>query len=248
MFQGLKRMLGKLLRFVIPKDSDEGRRYIIRLEDPDEIDTWYMEWSTHAKAPLCRGLPKSEFRDWYLNKYKNYPWDKLEKRLDNVDTFGSDKPGSTTVEDIISNNKAGNNGYCLSKEEIIDKFCAIDENQPRLLGQQSVSLESSRQRFLDALSRQVKLEFPDIKEALDCLGGSFDPEREICAKLVLNFVEDELVTVSVEQNSLTKLWRAQLKSVSNVAEGLDEDRNVAICAAAVHWQHAIRTRGGNSGR
>jgi hypothetical protein len=237
-----------MLKWVLPKDKDDGRRYIIKLEDEDGLDEWYMEWSTNTHSPLCKGMTKSRFREWYLNKYKNYSPMRLEARLDDVDAFGSDKPKSKSVEDIIGKNRAGRNGYPLSKEELINMYCESEfyDEFPQLEEYQKVSFSKDRFGFLANLKKEVKYFFPDVVSYIEQVGGQFDPENETCAKAILALIDDEQVTIETGKDTVTHLWTCKIQTTNGkvhaIGEGFDNNRNVAFCVAVVNWKTQIEAR------
>lgn len=248
MFQTVKWLLGTMLKWVLPKDKDDGRRYIIKLEDEDGLDSWYMEWSTNTHAPLCKGMTKSKFREWYLNKYKNYSPMRLEARLDDVDTFGSDKPKSKKVEDIISKNKAGRNNYPLSKEELISMYCETDyyDEAPQLEEYQRISFSKDRPIFLANLKKEIKYFFPEVVSYIERVGGQFDPENETCAKAILGRIDDAQVTIDAGRDPVTQLWTCKIQTTNGrtpaIGEGFDNSRNVAFCVAVVNWKTQMEAR------
>lgn len=95
-------------------------RYIIKLTDGD--DSWYMEWSTIVDAPVTPGCSLEEFKDWYLGEYGRKGFEELPERLKRVEKTGTSSLVST-LKGIIEGNRAGNNETCLTKEQLIDKYC-----------------------------------------------------------------------------------------------------------------------------
>ncbi len=95
-------------------------RYIVKLTDKDK--SWYLEWSTIVDAPVTHGMDLEEFRYYYLEEYGQQELSKLDNRLERVEKHGIS--GSCyTLDQLLAANRAGPQESCLSKQEIIDKYC-----------------------------------------------------------------------------------------------------------------------------
>ena len=104
------------------------RRWIIKLEGgidgAPEGGPWYMVWSPVVDAPLSRGMPLPEFRQWYMDAgMGDHPGD-LEDRLARVEEFGTSSLGGPS--NVFAVNAAGPNGERLTYAQIVEQYCIGD--------------------------------------------------------------------------------------------------------------------------
>ena len=98
-------------------------RYIIKLSNSFNNKNYYLEWSTIVDTPLTHGMEIEEFKEYYKNNYGILSFEhELPERLERVEKSGTSSL-SSTLEDLIRTNNAGNDGQCLTYEEIIEKYC-----------------------------------------------------------------------------------------------------------------------------
>lgn len=76
----------------------------------------FFEWSTVVDAPISTAMSRTEMHDYLLREYGRH--DKPDERLDRAEKFGTSAFDST-LEGLISVNRAGPNESRLSLEEII---------------------------------------------------------------------------------------------------------------------------------
>lgn len=100
-------------------------RFIVKFEDGN--DSWYLEWSTIVDAPITYGMSKEEFFEYYKDEYGRQGLSDLDKRMKRVEEKGTSALTYSSVDTLISCNRAGLKESCLSKEQIIDFYC---KNQP----------------------------------------------------------------------------------------------------------------------
>lgn len=98
-------------------------RYIIKLSNPLNNKDYYLDWSTIVDAPITHGMEIEEFKEYYKSNYGILSYEhELPKRLERVSRYGTSSLVST-LDDLIMCNKAGDDGHCLTYEEIIEKYC-----------------------------------------------------------------------------------------------------------------------------
>lgn len=96
-------------------------RYIIKLQDKDNV--WYMEWSSIVDAPVTYGMSLEEFKQHYQEEYGARGMAELETRLKRVEATGTSSLLHESLDRMLVCNRAGPNEKCISKEEIIERFC-----------------------------------------------------------------------------------------------------------------------------
>ncbi len=97
-------------------------RYIVKLTD-ENVD-YYMEWSTIVDAPITFGMSLEEFKEYYQEEYgRRGMEDEFENRMKRVEKKGTSSIIDSSVEAVISCNLAGDEGECLTRQEIIQKYC-----------------------------------------------------------------------------------------------------------------------------
>jgi hypothetical protein len=103
--------------------------YIIKLHDERDGKDYYMEWSTVVDAPVTYGLSRKEFEQYYGEEYGDSGMLKLPPRMERVEKTGtSGFPPDDDLEELIAYNRAGEQEACLTKIELIDKYCI---NKPK---------------------------------------------------------------------------------------------------------------------
>jgi hypothetical protein len=98
-------------------------RYIIKLTDDRSGIPYYMEWSTVVDAPVTGGGSLQEFKRYYRREYGNQGMRDLPDRLSRVEAKGTSDHMHADVGELIANNRAGKGETCLTKEQIIDRYC-----------------------------------------------------------------------------------------------------------------------------
>lgn len=84
----------------------------------------YIEWSRVVDAPMSYIMSRKEMYNHLIEQREKTLASKesSEERLVRADKYGTSLIGKTSVEEIISFNRAGDNESCLSLEEIIEKY------------------------------------------------------------------------------------------------------------------------------
>jgi hypothetical protein len=96
-------------------------RYIIRLDDGGTA--YYLEWSTIVDAPVTCGMTLDKFTTWYGEEYGRVGLEELPPRLERVNQTGVSRAWrGSTVDNLISHNRAGAGETCLTREQIIDHY------------------------------------------------------------------------------------------------------------------------------
>ena len=89
---------------------------IIKIKDK------YFEWSTIVDAPVTYGMDKEELEEYIKSEYGNEGLRKLPERLKRIEEKGTSWVDFTNLEGTIEFNRAGENGKCISKKEIYEKY------------------------------------------------------------------------------------------------------------------------------
>jgi len=74
-------------------------------------------------APVTYGMSLEEFREYYRDEYGRRSMEALDERLVRVEEKGTSSQIHASVDDLLQNNRAGDNEACISKQEIIRKYC-----------------------------------------------------------------------------------------------------------------------------
>jgi hypothetical protein len=100
--------------------------YIIKLND--KKNDFYLIWSTVTKSPLSKGMSLEKFKDFYrftlkesgiaLSDEKGF--EERLKRANQTDCSAF----NYNLDEIIMNNRAGDNKEKLTKGEILKKYCS----------------------------------------------------------------------------------------------------------------------------
>ena len=98
-------------------------RLIIKIHDDKLNKDWYLEWSSIVDAPVTYGLELDEFKKYYKEEYGREGMSELQDRLDRVEKTGCSSRHGSTLDDILASNRAGEKEECLTKEQMLDKFC-----------------------------------------------------------------------------------------------------------------------------
>lgn len=83
---------------------------------------YYFEWSEIVDAPVTKGMSLEKFREYYNAEYGRKGMEQLPERLARVEEKGCSHLFET-LDEFISVNRAGDNEECLTKEELIEKYC-----------------------------------------------------------------------------------------------------------------------------
>ena len=95
-------------------------RYIVKLECDGQ--PYYLEWSTIVDAPVTYGMTLEEFKAHYLEIYGTSGMEGFNIRMERVENIGHSAYNESTLDELISCNRAGEKEKCLTKEEIIDTY------------------------------------------------------------------------------------------------------------------------------
>lgn len=99
--------------------------YIVRLDKGDK--EWYLEWSTVVDAPVTCGMSLEDFVRYYEGRYGASSASNLPARLERVAEKGTSAHNYNNVDKLISFNRAGKDEACLTKDELIYKYCEHPE-------------------------------------------------------------------------------------------------------------------------
>lgn len=96
-------------------------RLIIKLQQDNQ--SWYLEWSSIVDAPTTYGMSLDEFKKFYREEYGHQGLEELEERLKRVEQKGISSMIHDSVDDLITNNRAGKKETRITKEQIIAYYC-----------------------------------------------------------------------------------------------------------------------------
>ena len=102
-------------------------RFIIQLIDQKTKRDYYLEWSTVVDAPVTNGMDLNEFQEYYKKEYGVAGYRELESRLKRVQDTGHSSSIECELQDIISNNRAGENESELTIDQILKQYCLNPE-------------------------------------------------------------------------------------------------------------------------
>jgi hypothetical protein len=96
--------------------------YIIKLEDGKK--EYYLEWSTIVDAPVTFGMSKEDFLKHYVHEYGHSRTilSELDRRMERVEETGTSARDRTLAQ-VLEFNRAGPSEKCLTREQIIQKYC-----------------------------------------------------------------------------------------------------------------------------
>lgn len=97
-------------------------RAIIKLTDPKTKKTYYLEWSSIVDAPVTYGLSLNQFREYYKDEYGRQGMEELPRHLERVEKTGT-STRTCSLQDILDQNRAGENEKRITKEQIIERYC-----------------------------------------------------------------------------------------------------------------------------
>ena len=99
-------------------------KYIVKLKDEKFNKDYYLEWSTTVDAPITYGCSLDEFKDYYKSRYGEEGISQLDDRLKRVEDTGTSgyKPFNN-LKDLLSCNKAGEDGTEIDLEGILERYC-----------------------------------------------------------------------------------------------------------------------------
>ncbi len=95
-------------------------KYIIKMSG--EGKDFYLKWSTVVDAPTTYGMSLDEFKEFYRQEYGNQGIQQLPQRLERVERTGC-SAYTKTLDEVLINNRAGDNETEISKAEIFRKYC-----------------------------------------------------------------------------------------------------------------------------
>lgn len=85
-----------------------------------KIKDLYFEWS--VDAPVTYGMTKQELFDFIKEEYGNEGLKELPARLERVEKTGTSFYYGNTIEELVSNNRAGANEECLSLDDLYKQY------------------------------------------------------------------------------------------------------------------------------
>lgn len=83
---------------------------------------YYFEWSEVVDAPVTKGMSLEQFKKYYQAEYGKKGIEKLAERLARVEEKGCSHIFEN-LDEFIKFNRAGDNEKCLTKAELIKKYC-----------------------------------------------------------------------------------------------------------------------------
>lgn len=98
-------------------------RYIMKITDQKDNKDYYLEWSSVVDAPVTYGADLKTFKEYYEKEYGRSSMDSLNDRLERVEKQGTSCSLGSTLDEMISYNRAGENETTITKEQILDKYC-----------------------------------------------------------------------------------------------------------------------------
>lgn len=84
----------------------------------------YLEWSSVVDAPVSWGVTLKKFKEYYKEEYGRSGLEELDQRLERVEMKGTSSRVHSSVDEQIRYNRAGRGETRLTKEQIIEYFCA----------------------------------------------------------------------------------------------------------------------------
>lgn len=91
-----------------------------------ESQDFYLMWSTGLDAPVTDGMSLDELKDHYREEYGNVGAGHLPRILKLVEQNGI-ASRLKNLEGYLEINRAGKNESHLTKEQIIRKYCLLEE-------------------------------------------------------------------------------------------------------------------------
>ncbi len=101
-------------------------RFICKLDDGDR--SYYLEWSTVVDAPVTNGMTLEEFVRYYRDKYGTDGMRDFPERMQRVEENGCSFFVMHSLKSLLSGNRAGEGETCLTKKQIIERYCRSTDN------------------------------------------------------------------------------------------------------------------------
>lgn len=95
-------------------------RYILKLDDK------YCEWSTVVDAPVTAFMTIGQFKTYYVEEYGSRSLDSLVDRLRRVESHGTSAQFGLSADNLISDNRAGDDESTLSRSELLEQYTPED--------------------------------------------------------------------------------------------------------------------------
>jgi len=95
----------------------------VKLTDKKANKDYYLEWSTVVDAPVTKGMPLDEFKEYYRKRNGDDAFVKLPERLERVEAKGTSSIQDKDVADTISLNRAGEAECHLDYDDLIEEYC-----------------------------------------------------------------------------------------------------------------------------
>lgn len=174
-------------------------RCIVKLTDNADRD-YYLEWSTVCDAPITQGMSLEKFREYYYNKYGEASELELTERLLRVEANGTSAYSPENLESLLQSNRAGDNEECLSKSEVIAKYCNVTlsvQDRTDAVAIADVMLKSAK-----LLGGVIATLGAEIATAIDCVDTAL-PEKTRILKTCDPYFEmvwDRVKTFELRKN------------------------------------------------
>ena len=90
----------------------------------------FFEWSTVVDAPITFGVDLETFTDYYKTRYGELDFEhEWPRRLERTLAKGCSAHNYKSLRELISFNRAGFQGACLTFEQIIQIYC-VEQREP----------------------------------------------------------------------------------------------------------------------
>lgn len=90
----------------------------------------WFEWSTVVDAPLTYGMTREEFIEYYRDEYGRHNAEAtMEERMARAEVKGTSAMRESSLEDLISSNRAGYKENYLTLPEI-ERIYLIEKRSP----------------------------------------------------------------------------------------------------------------------
>ena len=90
----------------------------------------WFEWTTVADAPATFGMTKEEFIEYYADEYgRRDTGSTMEERMARAEAKGTSSMMDSSLEDLISSNRAGYRENYLTLPEI-ERIYLIEKREP----------------------------------------------------------------------------------------------------------------------
>ena len=85
-----------------------------------KLDDIYFEWSTVVDAPVTFGMSLEEFTEYYRFQYGQHSFEsEFGGRMGRVEAKGTSSMLDSSIDELISFNRAGPKESCIDKETLI---------------------------------------------------------------------------------------------------------------------------------